>query len=382
MSREVFVEAAPPAGSAAAAEAVERLLQKLPSQSLPAPGMRVLLKPNLLAGHPPEKAVSTHPDVVRGVILALQKRGVHKITLADSPGGPYTPSLMAGVYKTSGLAAVCAETGVELYTACKSRAVPCEGKLVRRFELIEPVLEADYIINLPKLKTHVLTGMSGAVKNLFGCVPGLQKAEFHMRFPEKEAFGQMLVDLCEQVKPGLHLVDGILGMEGDGPAGGTVRKAGLLLASEDPYSLDLALCRYMGMAPAGVPTLAAALQNGLCAEVFDEALLVGEEAARRPLAGFVLPASHTGGVDFSDKLPRFMRGAAPFFRRLLAPRPVVRKKACIGCGKCAGICPKKVIVMEGAKAHIQPEHCIRCFCCHEMCPVKAIRVHKMPLFRL
>ncbi len=384
MSAPVFVAAAAPGAPEAAIEAVERLFARFPATALPTAGQKVLIKPNLLAKHRPEHAVTTHPDVLRGVILALQKRGVSSITVADSPGGPYTPGIMAGVYKTCGITAVCEETGVRAYTGCETarRAFP-EGELVHSFELIRPVVEADYILNLPKLKTHVLTGMSGAVKNLLGCVPGLSKAEFHMRFPQREQFGQMLVDLCECVKPGLHLVDGILGMEGDGPAGGSMRETGLLFASQDPYSLDLALCRYMGLEAAQVPTLAAAAAGGLCGLLPDENALVTEtEEARRPFENFSLPASMQGRVDFSGRLPGFMQKAMPALTRWAAPRPVVAKRDCIGCGKCAEICPQRVISLEKNKAHIQPKDCIRCFCCHEMCPVKAIQVRKLPLFRL
>ena len=144
---------------------------------------RVLLKPNLLAKHAPEKGVTTHPAVVRAVMEALCARGVlpQNITVADSPGGVYNETLMRSVYRVSGLEAVCRETGAQLYTACRSRAKKADGELVREFTLIEPVHEADVVIDLPKLKTHVMTGMTCAVKNLFGTVPGLQKAEFHMR---------------------------------------------------------------------------------------------------------------------------------------------------------------------------------------------------------
>ena len=130
-----------------------------------------------------------------GLHPALQRRGVEHIVVADSPGGLYNPGMMRSIYQVSGLAQVCRELGVQAYDECAWAQRGAQGKLVRRFELLNPVLEADFIVNVPKLKTHVMTGMSCAVKNLFGTVPGLQKAEFHMRFPEKERFGDMLVDL-------------------------------------------------------------------------------------------------------------------------------------------------------------------------------------------
>ena len=152
---------------------------------------RVLLKPNLLAKHPPEAAVTTHPAVVRAVIRALKKREVTHITLADSCGGLYNPAVMKSLYKVSGLWQVCQEEGVECYTECRYGARPApEGRVVKEFTLIQPVLDSDFIIDLAKFKTHVMAGCTAATKNLFGCIPGLQKAEWHMRFPDKEQIGR------------------------------------------------------------------------------------------------------------------------------------------------------------------------------------------------
>lgn len=159
---------------------------------------------------------------------------------------------------------MCREEGVALYTDCKSRKVPAKGQVVKQFTLLEPVLDCDVIINLPKLKTHMMTGLSAATKNLFGCIPGLQKAEWHMRFPDKERFGGMLVDLLCTVKPGFAILDGILAQEGDGPAGGTPRMVGIVAAAEDHLQMDFALCRMLGIRPKDVPYLNAAISRGLC----------------------------------------------------------------------------------------------------------------------
>ena len=344
---------------------------------------RVLLKPNLLAKHAPEKGVTTHPAVVRAVIEALCARGVlpQNITVADSPGGVYNETLMRSVYRVSGLEAVCRETGAQLYTACRSRAKKADGELVREFTLIEPVHEADVVIDLPKLKTHVMTGMTCAVKNLFGTVPGLQKAEFHMRFPDKERFGGMLVDLCETVRPALVIADGVLAMEGDGPAGGTPRNLGVVLGGNDPYEIDLAVCRMMNLEPSRVPYLAAAQRRGLCAEHLDASALRGDADAAAPVPDFKLPESYTS-IDFSTRAPRAVRWLVPGVEKFIAPRPVIERGRCIGCGKCAEICPQHTIALKNGRAHIDPSACIRCFCCHEMCPVKAIAVRRFGLFKL
>lgn len=378
MDKNVYFAAAANYDQQTVDAAVERLFCQLPAaQALG--GKRVLLKPNLLAKHTPERAVTTHPAMVRAVIRAVRRRGAASITVADSPGGVYNPGILRSIYKVSGLTDVCREEGAALYTDCKSREVPAKGQMVKQFTLLEPVLDCDVIINLPKLKTHMMTGLSAATKNLFGCIPGLQKAEWHMRFPDKERFGGMLVDLLCTVKPGFAILDGILAQEGDGPAGGTPRMVGIVAAAEDHLQMDLALCRMLGIRPKDVPYLNAAISRGLCPEQFDPACAKGEGELCRPIPGYRLPSSW-GSVDFADKAPRAVRWAVPAVERLLAPRPVINKSRCIGCGKCAEICPQHTITVQG-KAHIHAVRCIRCFCCHEMCPVKAIDTRRSFLLK-
>ena len=378
MDKNVYFAAAANYDQQTVDAAVERLFCQLPAaQALG--GKRVLLKPNLLAKHTPERAVTTHPAMVRAVIRAVRRRGAASITVADSPGGVYNPGILRSIYKVSGLTDVCREEGAALYTDCKSREVPAKGQMVKQFTLLEPVLDCDVIINLPKLKTHMMTGLSAATKNLFGCIPGLQKAEWHMRFPDKERFGGMLVDLLCTVKPGFAILDGILAQEGDGPAGGTPRMVGIVAAAEDHLQMDLALCRMLGIRPKDVPYLNAAISRGLCPEQFDPACAKGEGELCRPIPGYRLPSSW-GSVDFADKAPRAVRWAVPAVERLLAPRPVINKRLCIGCGKCAEICPQHTITVQG-KAHIHAARCIRCFCCHEMCPVKAIDTRRSFLLK-
>jgi len=362
---------------------VEKVFSALPAAAALTAETRVLLKPNLLAKHPPEAAVTTHPAVARAVIHALKRRGVRHIVLADSGGGPHSAALAKGAYKVSGLWQVCEEEGVacdtELDYAVK--AVP-QGRMAREFPLLRAALDADFIINLAKFKTHVMTGCSAATKNLFGCIPGLQKAELHMRFPQKERFGDMLIDLLETVRPQISIVDGILAMEGDGPAGGRPRELGLVLAGEDPLTVDLAVCGLMGLDPMRVPYLAAAHRRGLCGKAADAADIKGEPALYAPIPDFLQPRSYEGEeLDFSHHVPGFLRPAVRAVERKAAPKPVVEAKKCVSCGKCAQICPHGAITIAG-KAKIQPSRCIRCFCCHEMCPVKAIKVKSWRIFRV
>ena len=334
---------------------------------------KVLLKPNLLAKHAPEKAVTTHPAIVCAVIRALKRRGVQNITVADSPGGVYTPAVMKSIGQVSGLAEICQQEGALFYTDCEFGEKEADGKLMHRFNLLKPVLEADFIIDLPKMKTHVMTNVTAGVKNLFGTIPGLQKAELHMRFPDKERFGDMLCDLCQTVRPQMTILDAVSAMEGDGPAGGTARHVGLLLASENVWNLDLAVCFLMGVQPSKVPYLQAGIERGLCSDSFSPDLCEGDKDACKEIKGYQLPSAYVE-MDFSNRFPPFLRWASPMVVKFAAPRPKVQQKKCIGCGKCAEICPGHTIQISDHKAKILPADCIRCFCCHEMCPVKAIDV--------
>lgn len=369
--------------------AVERLFAALPCTREIGPDTKILLKPNLLAKAAPDKAVTTHPEVVRAVLHACKRRGARceNIVVADSAGGVYNPAQMKALYQASGLAAVCEAEGVCAYTACESVtvAVP-QGAVVTEFELLRPVAEADFLIDLPKLKTHVMTGLTAACKNLFGTIPGLKKAEWHMRFPDRERFGGMLIDLLGVVKPRMAILDGIVGMEGDGPSGGEPRPLGLLLASEGLLNLDLAAAQLIGLDAMRVPYLAAAHRRGLCGAAFDPADLRGDTDAFVLPTGWQLPSSfqsgRAGSTDFADKLPAPLRPAVQAAERVIAPHPVVNAAKCIGCGKCAEICPQHTIEIKDRKSRILARNCIRCFCCHEMCPVKAIDVRQFRVFRL
>ena len=184
------------------------------------PGMKVVLKPNLVMSSKPEAAIATHPALVAAVGKCVQKAG-GEVLIAESPGGPYTPAAMKAIFRGCGYTDMAKDCGFALYTACKSREVTLpRAQRCRQLSVAEPFLTRDYLIDLCKLKTHGMVGFSGAVKNLFGAVPGLQKPELHCRFPEKQPFSEMLVDLCDFLQPDLCIMDGILAMEGNGPTGG------------------------------------------------------------------------------------------------------------------------------------------------------------------
>lgn len=356
-------------------QAVERHFELLGLERLLRPGMLVVLKPNLLMKRRPEEATTTHPALAEAVAKALRRRGIERIVLADSPGGPYTRAQLAGIYDTCGMTAAGERAGfaLNLETGHGERENP-RGEVCRSFSLIEPVLQADLVINLCKLKTHCMTTLSGGVKNLFGCVPGLMKPELHCRFPRREEFCGMLVDLCETVRPGITFCDAVVAMEGDGPSGGVAVETGYTFCSENPYALDSLLCRFGGFDEEAVETQAAAKRRGLWAEPEP----VGDALECRALK---MPQSKP--VDFSNQIPAVLRRPAKYLmEHVAAPRPVIQRRLCVGCGKCAESCPAKAIDLRDRKAGIRAKDCIRCFCCHEMCPVKAIRIRRLSVLQM
>lgn len=364
----------------AVSESVDAHFDQLCLDELLSPGMKVVIKPNLLMKRTPEEGTTTHPSLVEAVVKKLQSLGVTDITIADSPGGVYSKPLLTGIYRATGMENVARRLDVQLNEDVGSTYVSNpNGAVCKGFDLINPIVEADFVISIAKLKTHCMAGLSGAVKNLFGCVPGLTKPEFHWRYPEEKDFCNMLVDLCETVKPDITFVDAVVSMEGDGPSSGNLRETGMTLCAASPYELDLVLSKIIHRPPEQIYTIVNAAERGLCTlspenvEVCGDSLLEYED--------FKQPRSK--GIDFMAFVPAPLRPVAkPAVNRFFAPRPQVKKSVCIGCGKCAESCPAKTIRIENRKAHILHENCIKCYCCHEMCPVKAIHVKRNPILHL
>ncbi len=341
------------------------------------PGMTVVIKPNLVMSSKPEAAIATHPALVAAVGKCVQKAG-GQVLIVESPGGPYTPAAMKAVFRGCGYTDMAKECGFTLYTECKSREVSLPGaKRCRQLSVVEPFLTRDYLIDLCKLKTHSMVGFSGAVKNLFGTVPGLQKPELHCRFPEKQPFSEMLVDLCDFLKPDLCIVDGILAMEGNGPTGGRPRQLGVLGASKSPYALDVCATTMVGIQPESVLMLQDAHQRGLGPIAPEECQLVKEQIASLAQPDFL--KAEASSTDFIDRLPKGLR---PLAKKVATPRPKIREKECVGCGKCAESCPQHTIRIRDGKAKIDYKNCIRCFCCHEMCPKHVIDIRRWSLLHL
>ena len=339
------------------------------------PGMTAVLKPNLVIQSKPEEAVATHPTFVRAVGRCVQKAGA-KALIAESPGGPYTPAAMRAIFRGCGYTEMAEACGFQLYTECRSREVPLPGGVkCRRLAVAEPFLGAEYLIDLAKLKTHSMVGFSGAVKNLFGTVPGLKKPELHCRFPEKEDFCGMLVDLCDFLQPDLCFLDGIWAMEGNGPTGGQRRDLCAVAASRSPYALDVCGAALTGLEPEALLPVKLAAGRGLGPLRADELEILGNTIEELAQPDF--RKAQASSTDFIDRLPKFLRPAA---KKLATPYPRIDRKHCVGCGKCAESCPQHTIALKHGRAEIELKNCIRCFCCHEMCPKHVVDIRRLGLF--
>ena len=358
-------------------EAVAAQFCALGFDSLIRPGIRAVIKPNLVVKAAPEAGIATHPLLTAAVAVHLRDLGA-QVLIAESPGGLYTPAALKSIYAACGYDKISEQFDIPLNYDCSHREVQApHGRRSRLFPIITPIVEADLVVDIAKMKSHCMTMLSGAVKNLFGTVPGLMKPEFHCRFPEKPAFNEMLVDLCETVKPSICFVDGITAMEGNGPTGGKPRFMGVLAASKSPYAVDMACAAMMNMDPMQVMMLRDAASRGLCPSSLKELELLGDPLESFRARDFLQPESKTS--NFLERLPKFMQ---PVATRLATPYPKIKTAHCIGCGKCAESCPQHTIMLEGAprKAHIDYSKCIRCYCCHEMCPAHVIEIKRLSLF--
>lgn len=348
------------------------------------PGERIVLKANLLRAAPPESAICTHPAVVEAVAKLVKEAGGTPV-ICDSPGGAlHKEAVLRSLYEKTGMAAAAAAAGAELSMDSSTRTVSLpEGKVLRQAEIITPVAEADGVIDLCKMKTHVLMSMTGAVKNLFGVIPGLSKVGYHATHPDHATFADVLLDLTGYVKPRLSLMDGILAMEGDGPgSSGIPRQAGLLLAAANPLALDTAAGAIMNLPRKDNPVLLAAERRGLTPCRMEDVELIGGTVEELRMADYKFPASTKSNL--MDFLGPLARPAERLCKKALSQTPRIDGAKCVGCGICAKSCPGQAIAMTapGKKARISQKACIHCYCCHELCPQKAVELHQSWLGRL
>lgn len=327
------------------------------------PGERVLVKVNLLFPSRPEEAVTSHPAVVRAVAEMVEEAGAHAI-VGDSPGLTYTRARLETSYRKSGMYDAVEGTEAELNWDTGTAFVKNpKGKVMRSLEVVKVLEDVDRVIAIPKPKTHTFQVYTGATKVLYGVLPGLVKAAYHDKFPDKDDFADMLLDIQEYVQADLFVMDAVVGMDGKGPSGGDPAKVGAVLAAADPLAMDVTTCGMVGIDPFSVPTVRQAVDREMTSGKLSGIEVLGADPGTFPWARFK-PAVK-GGMP----VPRFMLRLVG--NRVLA-KPVPDPGRCIGCGACAQACPRHCIRIAGGKARVEYKHCIRCYCCHELCPERAI----------
>ena len=329
-------------------------------------GDRVLLKPNLLVAKAPEKAVTTHPAVVKAVIQLVRDTGGIP-TVGDSPA---IGSLMK-VASKAGIHNIAREMNARLVDF--GDAVEVRGThqgIFTKAEVARAVMDSDLLINLPKLKTHAMTTMTLSVKNVFGCIPGKRKIQWHLRAGvDRHYFAHMLVELYGIIRPGLNVVDGVVGMEGDGPGAGKPRKIGLIFAGSDGIAVDAAICKVIGLPPQDLLTNRIGSELGLGVSQVKDIEIVGEGIDEIRVTGFRFPKS----MEPQWGLPGPLRW---LLRNSLTAKPYVRRDLCKLCKVCVKGCPPGALAEVDERIDVDYSKCIRCFCCCEFCPEQAIDVRK------
>ena len=325
-------------------------------------GEKVLVKPNMLSGSGPEKGANTHVEVVRAVVKLVKECGAYPL-IGDTPGGSKG---VKETYESSGMARIAKEEGAELLETK-------DVKMIRGLPIASYFLECDKIISLPKMKTHNLMILTGAVKNMFGAVSGLNKSECHKRFPKEEEFCNVLVDVFDIVKPQLVLMDGVIAMDGDGPASGTLKSVGLLMASTDSVAIDTVFSYLVGMNPFKILTTKEAARRGLGEADIKRIDILGKKLEENLIRDFRLPHSK-----FILRLPNFLIRTLASFVKF---GPYIDERLCKKCNICAETCPVSAITINKERSVIDAVKCIRCMCCHEVCPYNAVGLRRNILAR-
>ena len=332
-------------------------------------GDRVLLKVNLVSGHDIKRRVTTDPSIVRSVAKIIIDSGATPF-IADSPG---IDSFKSAAEK-AGFFDVARELGIECRELTDPVDLPAhEGADFHHIQVSRQVIEADKVINLAKMKTHGQMYLTMGVKNLFGTIPGRLKAGWHYNVGlNREKFAALLLDIYMGVKPDFTILDGVIGMDGDGPTSGEPYEFGMIGACVDALSMDFALCKMVGGKLEDYPLYMAAKKRNLpqCESFSSE--IEGDISVDYVFPDVKLPKTRSMRL-----LP-----SIPSLDRLMTSKPVHIPELCIGCGRCAAVCAAGALRHENRHLYFDYGKCIRCYCCHEMCPVKAIKFKESRLVKL
>ncbi len=350
--------------------AVRRLMSLIGADALLPESGAVLVKPNMLGPEAPERAVTTHPEVIFAVSKYVSER-CEAVEIGDSPGRGAYPV----VCEVTGIGNAASRSGASIVSF--EEEIPTKhpsGRICKEFPLAKPVVSSSALVNVAKMKTHGLMTFTGAVKNLYGCVSGARKAHLHFRYQEPSDFGLMISDLLELVNPRISILDAVVGMDGEGPSHGRPRNIGLLMASPDPVALDVVAMHVAMADPMTVPYLKSCRKYGVGETRLENMDILGQRLQDVQMQDFLMPA-RTG-----SSLLTF-RWAGPL-RRELSPIPLVDADLCRLCGQCVASCPPKAMSLMNYGVTIQRKACIKCYCCQELCPFGAITLKKKPLARL
>jgi len=334
------------------------------------PGDTVLLKINLLSARPPEEAVTTHPAVIGAVTRLIKKRRAIPWVGDAAPVISGFTREKKDAFDICGIRKVVEKEGGEIVNFSRTgySKIKIKGaEQLKEVNIAKPILQVDAIVSLPKLKTHELTFLTGAVKNFFGCVPSSDRSKAH-RLADEGKFARAVVDIYSVCKPCLAVMDGILAMEGEGPSAGDPISIGLILASRDCVSLDVVASQIIGFKPSEILTSINAIQRGLGPENLQKIKVAGEEIKNVIHSEFKKPAAYKS---FTFKMLR--RLLTPLGTKILASYPHLSKDKCNKCGTCAQKCPVGAIQLNPYPL-INYNRCIQCYVCHEFCPQEAIYI--------
>lgn len=336
---------------------------------------KVFVKVNLVREMSPDKCGTTHPEVVVALCQQLEKI-TPNVTVGDSCAGLYTKGTLNSVYSKCKMTEIEERTQAKLNQNFDTQTVQIKGEALSDCEIISSFLDADVVINVTKLKTHSFAGYTGAVKNLYGLIPGLVKVEMHSRFPDLPGFCDLLCDLEQFARPKivLHVIDAVIGMEGEGPTNGKPKFIGQIMASADPYALDVVAVSLFAN-PFDMPLLQIAARRGYLDESLSNIDFDFESWKANYINDFDSPPAES--TDFFLNMPNFVKKLA---KKYMVKR-VRMDKNCRGCGKCATHCPASAITIKKGRARVAQKKCIHCYCCQELCPFNAVRFRKPLLYK-